>query len=51
MKCKKSIMNSGLLANRNYYKLSCQESHVNEVICSNNDCPIFYKRKRVQKDI
>ena len=22
-----------------------------EIICSNNDCPIFYRRKKVIKDI
>ncbi|KAI8977005.1 DNA polymerase family B-domain-containing protein [Mycotypha africana] len=29
----------------------CQESLHQEVICSNNDCPIFYMRKKVQKDM
>ncbi|CAO3669799.1 unnamed protein product [Rhizopus stolonifer] len=29
----------------------CQESLHQDVICSNNDCPIFYMRKKVQKDM
>ncbi|KAI7877041.1 hypothetical protein K492DRAFT_239410 [Lichtheimia hyalospora FSU 10163] len=28
----------------------CQESLHQDVICSNNDCPIFYMRKKAQKD-
>ncbi|KAI8366805.1 DNA polymerase family B-domain-containing protein [Radiomyces spectabilis] len=29
----------------------CQESLHQDVICTNNDCPIFYMRKKVQKDM
>ena len=29
----------------------CQGSMHNDVLCSNCDCPIFYKRKKVQKDL
>lgn len=29
----------------------CQGSFHQEVICSNRDCPIFYKRKKVQLDL
>jgi DNA polymerase delta subunit 1 len=29
----------------------CQGSYHQEVICSNRDCPIFYKRKKVQIDL
>lgn len=29
----------------------CQQSLHQDVICSNNDCPIFYMRKKVQKDM
>ncbi|KAI9308732.1 DNA polymerase family B-domain-containing protein [Cunninghamella echinulata] len=29
----------------------CQGSLHQDVICSNNDCPIFYMRKKVQKDM
>jgi len=29
----------------------CQGSLHQDVLCSNNDCPIFYKRKKVQKDL
>jgi DNA polymerase delta subunit 1 len=29
----------------------CQGSCSQEVICSNRDCPIFYKRKKVQMDL
>lgn len=29
----------------------CQGSLHQEVLCNNNDCPIFYMRKRVQKDV
>lgn len=29
----------------------CQGSFHQEVICSNRDCPIFYKRKKVQMDL
>ena len=29
----------------------CQGSTHNDVLCSNCDCPIFYKRKKVQKDL
>lgn len=29
----------------------CQGSFHQEVICSNKDCPIFYKRKKVQIDL
>ncbi|KAI8981524.1 DNA polymerase family B-domain-containing protein [Pilobolus umbonatus] len=29
----------------------CQESLHQDVICSNNDCPIFYMRKKAQKDL
>lgn len=29
----------------------CQGSLHQEVLCSNNDCPIFYMRKKVQKDL
>jgi DNA polymerase delta subunit 1 len=29
----------------------CQESLHQDVICSNNDCPIFYMRKKAQKDM
>lgn len=29
----------------------CQGSLHQEVLCSNNDCPIFYMRKKVQKDV
>ena len=29
----------------------CQGSLHQDVICSNRDCPIFYKRKKVQKDL
>jgi DNA polymerase delta subunit 1 len=29
----------------------CQGSFHQEVICSNRDCPIFYKRKKVQIDL
>ena len=29
----------------------CQGSFHQEVICSNKDCPIFYKRKKVQMDL
>lgn len=28
----------------------CQGSVTQDVICTNNDCPIFFKRKRAQKD-
>eukprot|EP00617_Octactis_speculum_P009651 CAMPEP_0185772628 /NCGR_PEP_ID=MMETSP1174-20130828/69908_1 /TAXON_ID=35687 /ORGANISM="Dictyocha speculum, Strain CCMP1381" /LENGTH=334 /DNA_ID=CAMNT_0028458985 /DNA_START=10 /DNA_END=1011 /DNA_ORIENTATION=- len=30
---------------------SCQGSMHDDVLCSNCDCPIFYKRKKVQKDL
>jgi DNA polymerase delta subunit 1 len=30
---------------------SCQGSFHQDVICSNQDCPIFYKRKKVQLDL
>ena len=29
----------------------CQGSFHQDVICSNRDCPIFYKRKKVQIDL
>jgi len=29
----------------------CQGSLHQDVLCSNRDCPIFYKRKKVQKDL
>ena len=29
----------------------CQGSLHQEVLCSNRDCPIFYKRKKVQLDL
>lgn len=29
----------------------CQGSFHQEVLCSNRDCPIFYKRKKVQMDL
>ncbi|OBZ82248.1 DNA polymerase delta catalytic subunit [Choanephora cucurbitarum] len=29
----------------------CQQSLHQDVICSNNDCPIFYMRKKAQKDM
>lgn len=29
----------------------CQGSLFQQIICSNNDCPIFYMRKKIQKDI
>mmetsp|Transcript_74772 Transcript_74772/g.146257 ORF Transcript_74772/g.146257 Transcript_74772/m.146257 type:complete len:332 (-) Transcript_74772:280-1275(-) len=29
----------------------CQGSNHHDVLCSNCDCPIFYKRKKVQKDL
>ncbi len=29
----------------------CQGSFHQDVLCSNRDCPIFYKRKKVQKDL
>lgn len=29
----------------------CQESLHQDVICSNNDCTIFYMRKKAQKDL
>jgi DNA polymerase delta subunit 1 len=29
----------------------CQGSFHQDVICSNKDCPIFYKRKKVQIDL
>ena len=29
----------------------CQGSYHQDVICSNKDCPIFYKRKKVQMDL
>jgi DNA polymerase delta subunit 1 len=29
----------------------CQGSFHQEVICTNRDCPIFYKRKKVQIDL
>ena len=28
----------------------CQGSLPNDVVCSNQDCPIFFKRKRAQMD-
>lgn len=51
----------GALAQMNYleHKFSrlwtecqrCQGSLYQEVLCSNNDCPIFYMRKKTQKDV
>ena len=29
----------------------CQGSILQEVICSNNDCPIFYRRIKLRKDL
>ncbi len=29
----------------------CQGSFHQDVLCSNRDCPIFYKRKKVQIDL
>ncbi|KAM3570512.1 hypothetical protein VYU27_007436, partial [Nannochloropsis oceanica] len=29
----------------------CQGSFHQDILCSNRDCPIFYKRKKVQKDL
>ncbi|PWN19351.1 hypothetical protein BCV69DRAFT_283987 [Microstroma glucosiphilum] len=29
----------------------CQSSLASDVICTNKDCPIFFKRKRAQKDV
>ncbi len=29
----------------------CQGSLHNDVICTSQDCPIFYMRKKVQKDM
>lgn len=29
----------------------CQGSFHQDVICSNRDCPIFYKRKKIQMDL
>ena len=29
----------------------CQGSLHQDVLCSNSDCPIFYKRKKVQADL
>ena len=29
----------------------CQGSLHQDVLCTNNDCPIFYARKKVQKDL
>lgn len=30
---------------------SCMGSTVQDVLCSNGDCPIFYRRRKVQKDL
>ncbi len=30
---------------------ACQGSYHQDVICSNQDCPIFYRRKKVQIDL
>ena len=30
---------------------NCQGSLTNEVLCTSQDCPIFYMRKKVQKDV
>jgi hypothetical protein len=30
---------------------SCQGSLHQEVLCSSKDCPIFYRRKKAQKDV
>ncbi|CAD2217661.1 DNA polymerase delta subunit 1 [Angomonas deanei] len=50
-----------LLAKRNHYESiysqvwtqcqQCQGSLLQEVICSSKDCPVFYMRKKVQKDL
>eukprot|EP00475_Leptophrys_vorax_P031536 TRINITY_DN4777_c0_g2_i1.p1 TRINITY_DN4777_c0_g2~~TRINITY_DN4777_c0_g2_i1.p1 ORF type:complete len:838 (+),score=202.62 TRINITY_DN4777_c0_g2_i1:254-2515(+) len=29
----------------------CQDSFHQDIICSNRDCPIFYRRRKVQKDL
>ncbi len=29
----------------------CQGSLTQQVLCSNRDCPIFYKRTKVRKDL
>ena len=29
----------------------CQGSLHQDVLCTNNDCPIFYRRKKIQKDL
>jgi DNA polymerase delta subunit 1 len=29
----------------------CQGSFHQDILCTNRDCPIFYKRKKVQKDL
>mmetsp|Transcript_2120 Transcript_2120/g.4105 ORF Transcript_2120/g.4105 Transcript_2120/m.4105 type:complete len:90 (+) Transcript_2120:848-1117(+) len=41
---------------REFHKLwthcqRCQGSTTQEVLCSNRDCPIFYKRTKVRKDL
>ena len=44
------------LLQKNFWELwtqcqRCQGSLIQEVICTNRDCPIFYKRKKIQNEI
>jgi len=41
---------------KNYHKLwtqcqRCQGSLTQEVLCTNRDCPIFYRRVKARKDL
>jgi len=29
----------------------CQASYTQEVLCANRDCPIFYRREKVKKEL
>lgn len=50
-----------IIAKRNHYEAiyaqvwtqcqQCQGSLNQEVICTSRDCPVFYMRKKVQKDL
>lgn len=51
-RCRRSINTYGLNAKDVSSRLMTgQGTLFDEIICSNNDCPIFYRRKKVIKDI
>jgi DNA polymerase delta subunit 1 len=60
-KTKESKIYQNILVERNHYETiysrvwtqcqRCQQSLHQDILCSNRDCPVFYMRKKVQKDL